>query len=362
MNSNTDIYFMSLALDLAEKGRGLVSPNPMVGAIVVRDGEIVGKGYHKKAGSDHAEIIALKHAADKSYGATLYVNIEPCCHFGKTPPCTDAIIKSGIIRVVSSMVDINPLVNGEGFKRLHQNNIEIVVGILDNRAKKLNESYIKFIQSKIPFLTLKLAITLDGKIAAPDGKSKWITGKKTRKRIHQLRSWSDAVLIGVNTVLADDPMLTIYDIKGSNPLRVIIDSRLRTPENAKVLSDKNVVIATTNKADEKKRSLFSQRCIEVLKFDSKNGHVPLYEVLIKLGEKNITSLLCEGGSILASSLLKEKLIDKIIFTIAPKILGGGYDAVKGLDIKSLDEAIRLKDIEVETINDDVVITGYPEYS
>ena len=362
MGNKTDISFMSLALELAEKGRGWVSPNPMVGAIVVRDSEIVGKGYHKKAGSDHAEIIALKNAADKARGAALYVNMEPCCHFGKTPPCTDAIIKSGIIRVVASMIDINPLVNGSGFKSLQKNNIETVVGILDNRAKKLNESYIKFIRRKIPFLTLKLAISLDGKIAAPDGNSKWITGPETRKRIHQLRSWSDAVLVGIGTVLADDPMLTVHDIKGLNPLRVIVDSRLRTPKDAKVLLGKNVVIATTNKTDEKKLSLFSKRGIEIWKFDSKNGRVPLYEVLRKLGENNITSLLCEGGSILASSLLKEKLVDKIIFAIAPKILGSGYDAVKGLDIKSLDDAMCLKDVDVETIGDDVVITGYPEYS
>lgn len=361
MNSETDKHFMSLALDLAEKGRGLASPNPMVGALVVRDSHIVGKGYHRKAGSDHAEIIALREAAENARGATLYVTMEPCCHHGKTPPCTDAIKKSGITRVVSAMTDVNPEVCGGGFISLQQNNIETVVGINENRAQKLNEAYIKFIRKKIPFVTLKLAITLDGKIAGPDGKSKWITGPETQKRIHLLRSWSDAVMVGVGTVLADDPMLTVREVKGANPLRVIVDSRLRTPGDSKVLSDKNVVIATTDRADEKKLSLFAESGIEVWKFDSRDGRVPMLEVLKKLGERDITSLFCEGGGILAATLLNERLVDKVIFAVAPKILGNGYDAVKGLDIESLDDAICLKDMKVETIGNDIVISGYPEY-
>ena len=361
MNNETDKHFMSLALDLAEEGRGIASPNPMVGALVVRDGQIVGKGYHRKAGSDHAEVIALREASENACGATMYVTMEPCCHHGKTPPCTDAIIKSGITRVVSAVTDVNPLVCGRGFSSLQQNNIETMVGILKNRAQKLNEAYMKFIQKKIPVVTLKLAVTLDGKIADPAGKSKWITGHETQKRVHLLRSWSDAVMVGVGTVLADDPMLTVREVKGSNPLRVIVDSRLRTPGNSKVLSDKNVVIAATNGADEKKLSLFVEIGIEVWKFDSKNGLVPLPEVLKKLGERDITSLFCEGGGVLATTLLNERLIDKVIFAVAPKILGNGYDAVKGLDIKSLDDAICLKDIEVENLGNDIIVTGYPEY-
>jgi len=361
MNNETDKHFMSLALDLAEEGRGITSPNPMVGALVVRDGQIVGKGYHRKAGSDHAEIIALREASENARGATMYVTMEPCCHHGKTPPCTEAIIKSGITRVVSAMVDVNPLVFGGGFSSLQQNNIETVVGILEDKAQKLNEAYMKFIKKKIPFVTLKLAVTLDGKIADSNGKSKWITGTETKKRVHLLRSWSDAVMIGVETLLADDPMLTVREVKGYNPLRVIIDSRLRTPGDSKVLLDKNVIIASTNRADEKKLSSFIESGIEIWKFDSRNGRVPVLEVLKKLGERDITSLLCEGGGKLAATLLNERLADKVIFAVAPKILGNGYDAVKDLDIESLDDAICLNDTEVETLGNDIIIIGYPEY-
>jgi len=361
MNNKTDKHYMSLALDLAEKGRGQSSPNPMVGAIIVRNSQIVGKGYHRKAGSEHAEVIALREAGENARGATMYVTMEPCCHHGKTPPCTDKIIKSGITRVVAAMMDINPLVYGGGFKNLQQNNIETRVGILENKALKLNEAYIKFIQKRIPFVTLKLAVTLDGKIADSNGKSKWITGPETQKRVHLLRSWSDAVMIGVETLLADDPMLTVREIKGYNPLRVIIDSRLRTPRDSKVLLDKNVVIASTNRADEKKLTSFIESGIEIWKFDSRNGRVPVLEVLKKLGKRDITSLLCEGGGILAATLLNERLADKVIFAVAPKILGNGYDAVKGLDNESLDDAICLNDTEVETLGNDVIITGYPDY-
>ena len=371
MDTETDIHFMSLALDLAEKGRGSVSPNPMVGAVIVRDGEIVGKGYHQKAGTSHAEIIALEEAGDRARGATIYINMEPCCHYGKTPPCSDAIIESGISRVVASMTDINPLVNGCGFANLHMKNVETIVGILEERANKLNEAYIKFIQTKIPFVTLKLATTLDSKIAAPDGKSKWITGPEARKRVHALRSWSDAVMIGSGTLLADDPLLTVRDAEGSNPVRVIVDSNLKIPENANVLKDtavnselagNKVIIAATRNIDREKLSRLNALGAHVWEFDSADGLVPLSQLFAKLGENNVTSVLCEGGSTLASSLLKEKLVDKIIFNVAPKLLGCGFDAVKDLNIDNLDSAICLKKIDVETLGDDIVITGYPEYT
>ncbi|MFC1490494.1 bifunctional diaminohydroxyphosphoribosylaminopyrimidine deaminase/5-amino-6-(5-phosphoribosylamino)uracil reductase RibD [Candidatus Latescibacterota bacterium] len=368
MNSESDIHFMSLAIDLAEKGRGLVSPNPMVGAVVVRDGEIVGKGYHKKAGGNHAEVIAIQEAGDRAKGATIYVNMEPCCHFGKTPPCTETIIKSGISRVVSSMKDINPLVNGCGFETLNQNKIETIVGILKERAQKLNEAYIKFIQYKIPFVTLKLAMTLDSKIAAPDGKSKWITGPEARKRVHMLRAESDAVMVGIGTLLADNPMLTVRDSEGSNPLRVIVDSKLRIPEDANVFRDdnkepqNNVVLATTQNADKNKLARLTSLGVKVWEFESDDGLVPIPKLLEELGKNDITSLLCEGGSILASSLLKEKLVDKIIFNVAPKLLGCGFDAVKNFGIDNLDTALCLKNNHVETLGDDILITGYPEYN
>ena len=259
------------------------------------------------------------------------------------------------------MIDVNPLVDGGGINFLKQNNIEIITGILEEKARKLNESYIKFIREKIPFVTMKLAVTLDGKIADAKGKSKWITGTETRKYIHLLRSFSDAVMVGVGTVLADDPLLTVRDVKGSDPLRVIVDSQLRTPVEANIVSDNNVIIAITDNADQKKAALFAERNIEVWEFESMGGRVPLMGVLIKLGERNITSLLCEGGGTLAASLINEKLVDKVIFTVAPKILGSGYNALNGLSIENLDDALCLKDIEVETIGDDIIITGYPAY-
>jgi len=361
MNNETDKHFMSLALDLAEEGRGIASPNPMVGALVVRDGQIVGKGYHRKAGSDHAEVIALREAAENARGAAMYVTMEPCCHHGKTPPCTDAIIKSGITRVVSAMTDVNPLVCGGGFSSLQQNNIKTMVGILKNRAQKLNEAYMKFIQKKIPFVTLKLAVTLDGKIADPAGKSKWITGKEARKHVHLLRSRSDAVMAGVGTVLADDPMLTVRDVEGKSPLRVIVDSRLRTPPDARVFANDNVIIVSTEAADNERLAIFKQRGIEVLKLDTQDEHVPLKSMLRRLGQLDIISVLCEGGGILGTGLFKEKLIDKIVFVIAPKVLGGKGIAVGDIGINNLENAVGIKDFDVERKGDDIIYTGYPEY-
>ena len=361
MYTKTDTHYMNLALKLAEKGRGSTSPNPMVGAVIVRDGEIIGKGYHRRFGSKHAEIIALQEAGKNARDATLYVTMEPCCHQGKTPPCTEAIVKSGINRVVTATIDINPVVHGNGIRILRNNNIETVIGVLEKQSQKLNEAYMKFIQTGLPFLTLKLAITLDGKTADMNRKSKWITGEKTRKRVHLLRSWSDAVMVGVGTVIADNPMLNVREVKGTSPLRVIIDSKVRTPLDALVLSDTHVIIAATTEVDEKKVTLLAEQGIEVWKFDSAHGCVPLSEVLKKLGKRNITSLFCEGGPTLAGSLLHEKLVDKIIFAVAPKILGKGYNAVESLDIEKLEDALYLNDTEYETIGDDILITGYPDY-
>ena len=220
-DNETDKHYMSIALSLAEKGRGKTSPNPMVGAVVVRDGSIAGQGYHHKAGEDHAEVIALGEAGENTRGATLYVTLEPCCHHGKTPPCTDVIVKSGIRRVVTAMIDENPFVAGGGCARLREAGIDVKTGILEDRARKLNEVYLKYITTGTPFLTLKLAITLDGRIADTGGKSKWITDTETRKRVHRWRAWSGAVMVGVGTVLADNPSLTVRDADGSDPLRVM---------------------------------------------------------------------------------------------------------------------------------------------
>jgi len=358
MDNETDRRYMAMALSLAEKGRGAVSPNPMVGAVVVRDGEVVGKGYHPKAGEPHAEVYALREAGDMARGATLYVTLEPCCHYGRTPPCTERIIESGIARVVAAVIDDNPMVCGEGCSSLEKNGVSMTVGVMEHEARRLNEAYLKFIRTRMPFVTLKLASTLDGFIADKSGRSKWITSPETRKRVHQWRAWSDAVLIGSGTVLADDPSLTVRDAEGKNPLRVIVDSTLRIPLDAKVLADSNVVIATTPRAGKESLDEFRERGIDVWTVDDEFGRVSLPALMKRLGERDITSVMCEGGGVLAGSLLREGLADKAIFTIAPKILGGGRHSVEDAGVTGLDRAIQLDDVEVETSGEDVIVSGY----
>lgn len=362
MFSGDDKYYMSLALTLAEKGRGTVSPNPLVGAVVVKNGVVVGKGYHKKAGEDHAEIIALKEAGEKALGATLYVTLEPCCHHGKTPPCTDSVIKYGIARVVAAMEDDNPKVCGNGLKTLCNCGIVSETGLLEKEARKQNEVFLRYITRKTPFLSLKLAVTLDGRTADEHGNSKWITGPESRCMVHQLRAWNDAVMVGVGTVLADDPMLDVRDVIGNAPRKVVVDSTLKTPLNAKVLTGGKTIVAVTERADTGKIKEFERLGVEIVVVKSDgNGHVSLPELLKKLGEKEITSVLCEGGSTIASSLIKERLADKVFFGIAPKILGSGKSALENLGIGNIGGCITLGDVEIKTFGDDILLSGYPEY-
>jgi len=352
---------MKVALALAAKGRGSTSPNPMVGAVVVKNDIIIGTGYHEIFGGEHAEIIALKNAGDKTRGATLYVTMEPCCHYGKTPPCTDEIIRSGITRVVAATTDVNPLVCGGGFQHIRLHTIETTVGVLEKEARKLNESYFKFMVSKLPFVTLKLAVTLDGKIADSHGKSAWITGSETRRRVHLMRSWADAVMVGVGTVLADDPLLTTHEVPGKDPVRVIVDSWLRTPFDARVFNDTHVIIAANARSDSEKAEALRRRGNEVWMFESAVGRVPLTDLMNRLAERSITDVLCEGGAVLAGSLLNERLIDKVIMFIAPKLLGDGYNAVSDLNRGGIDNNLRLRDVTFEQVDDDIMVTGYPEY-
>ena len=361
MASKEDVYFMVQAHKLAEKGRGTTSPNPMVGAVVVKNRSVVGQGFHLKAGTDHAEIVALKEAGEKAAGATLYVTMEPCCHYGKTPPCTEAIIQSGIQRVVAASNDDNPLVNGKGMERLKEAGIETETGILESQVRKLNESYCAYIKTGLPFVTVKLAVTLDGKIADSDGNSAWITGPETRKRVHLWRSWSDAVMVGVGTVLSDNPKLTVRDAEGTDPLRIIVDSTLRTPADAHVLDDTNVLIATTELYDREKHAFFEKQHIEILVADDGSGKVSIPILIKKLGERQVTSLLCEGGAALATALLKERRADKIIMTIAPKLLGSGMSALGDFGIKGIDDALELKNVDIECVENDVIVCGYPDW-
>ena len=357
-----DQVWMKRSLRLAEKGRGRTSPNPMVGAVLVKNGKVVGEGYHAKAGEDHAEIIALKQAGEEARGATLYLNLEPCTHYGKTPPCAPAVIRSGAKRVVIGMEDPNPLVKREGVESLRRAGLEVEVGVREKECRRLNEAYYKYIQKKEPFIILKVAATLDGKIAARDGDSKWISGEVSRRFVHRLRDQVDGVLVGIGTVLKDDPMLTARVRGGRDPCRIILDSRLRMPEKAKVIaiSPSKTIIFTTEAAPKDKIERLEKKNVRVLVLDSKEGRVNLKSCLSKLGEMEMMSLLVEGGSRINGSFLDENLIDKLLLFLSPKLIGdtqaGGIFGGKG--VVNLKEAIALRELRTKRIGEDILIEGY----
>lgn len=365
---------MQKALDLAARGKGRTSPNPMVGAVIVRGNKVIAEGYHRKAGTPHAEVVALKKAGHAAKGATLYVNLEPCCHMEKrTPPCTKAIIKSGIKRVVVAMIDPNPKVSGKGLKELRRAGSETGTGILKEKAQKLNEAFIKYISKKEPFVILKIAQSLDGKIAAAGGESKWITGPKARNRVHKLRNEVDAVLVGIGTVKKDNPSLDCRIRGGKNPYRIVVDSRLQISLNAKVLkhNDGRTIIAATEKADKQKfASLIKKGCkVLIIKTEAgKSGaalcgdpqRVDLKSLMKELVKLDITSVMIEGGSSISASALSSKIVDKVMFFTAPKIIGG-VDAVPSIGGKSpalLKNAIELKDIQATAFGEDILLEGY----
>lgn len=351
---------MKMALSLARKGMPGASPNPMVGAVIVKNGKIVGKGYHKKCGEAHAEVNALKDAGAKAKGADLYLNLEPCCHFGKTPPCTDAVIKAGIKRVVAGTKDPNPKVSDKGFEILRNAGIEIKVGVLEEECRRLNEGFIKRITTGRPFVILKIAASIDGKTATKRKESKWITSEASRRYVHKLRGQVDAIMTGIGTVLADDPELTprVGKVK-KNPLRVVVDSTLKTPESAKVAGG-NTLFATSDKAQARDIERLEARGAVVVIFGSKNGRVNLPPVMDCLGKKGINSVIVEAGTELSASLLKERLVDKVIFFYAPKIIGGvtAPSMIGGMGIERLSEAVILKGMKVGRIGEDVMVEGY----
>ncbi len=361
MGTKDDLLFLRLTLFLAEKGRGKTSPNPLVGAIIVKHGQIVSRGYHKKAGSDHGEIKALKAAREYASGATLYVNLEPCCHQGRTGPCTVEIIKAGIKRVVISTTDPNPLVAGRGARQLKKAGISVDLGLLKSEAQKLNEVYFKFVRTGRPFVTLKTAQTLDGRIATATGNSKWITGVKARKLAHQLRAESDAVVVGGGTVRNDNPQLTVRSVPGDNPYRIIISRRANLSGSLKLFKnndDAKTILATTEKSSGKIRA---KNLIVWTIRENKDG-LSLADLLDKAGQFGITSLLVEGGGTLATSFIKAGLIDKHYLGIAPKIIGEGISAVGDLNIRTISRAVMFKDFEYDckTYAPDVLFIGYPE--
>ncbi|MFH1562107.1 MAG: bifunctional diaminohydroxyphosphoribosylaminopyrimidine deaminase/5-amino-6-(5-phosphoribosylamino)uracil reductase RibD [Nitrospirota bacterium] len=353
--------YIERALQLAKKAIGKTSPNPMVGAVVVKDRKIVGEGYHQKAGSPHAEINALLEAGQQAKNATLYLNLEPCSHYGRTPPCTKAIIESGIKKVVVSMLDPNPLVCGK--EELEKAGIEVEVGVLEEEARKLNEVYVKYMTTKLPFIILKSAITLDGKITTPD--KSWVTSEESRNLVHQLRSQVDAVLVGKNTILADNPLLTATRqasrikeaclVGAKDPFRIIVDTRLEIFLEAKVLKNpKKVIIATTKNAPEHKVFTLEKLGAKILILPESNGMVDVMELVKKLGEIGLTSVLVEGGAQINASFLKSGLADKVFFFIAPKIAGNKQLSAVG----NLSELVRLKELTVEKIGEDILVSGY----
>lgn len=355
---------MQRALELAAKAKGRTSPNPMVGAVIVRGHRIIAEGFHKKAGAPHAEAVALKKAGAKAKGATMFVTLEPCCHTEKrTPPCTKAIIAAGIKKVIVAANDPNPRVSGKGIRELRAAGIEIETGILRAEAKKLNESFNKFITTKEPFVVLKIAQSLDGKIATAKGESKWITGKNARKHVHQLRNDLDAVLVGIGTVAKDNPSLDCRIRGGRNPFRVIVDSGLKISLNSKVLSydDEKTVIATTRKASQRKIKQLTARGATVLVIKSRAGRVDLKALMKELGRLDITGVMIEGGSDIASSAITSGIVDKVMFFVAPKIVGGtdSITSIGGRSPALLNNAFQLKDLKATAMGKDILIEGYP---
>ncbi len=351
---------MQLALRLARKGEGKVSPNPLVGAVIVKNGKIVGSGYYKRFGGPHAEINALNEAGEKAGGGTLYVNLEPHSFMGKTPPCTEAIIKAGIKRVLCSIIDPNPQVNGEGVKKLKSSGIQVEVGLLSQEAERLNEVYLKYIATRIPFVILKVAQTLDGKIATLNGDSKWITSETSREFVHKLRSRVDAVLVGSKTVIRDNPELTIHKIKGENPKRIILTTSGQLPPDSRILKNNkdNKTIVVTSEITSRLKS-YPAEIWEVKKTSDRK--IDIQEFLKKAGQEEIASILVEGGKEIFTSFIRNKLVDKVYYFLAPKFLGKGLETFGDLRVNRIKDSLNLKDVELKRFSDDLLLIGYPEW-
>ena len=361
--NDIDESYMSEALRIANFARGCTSPNPLVGAVIVRDGTIVASGWHRAAGEPHAEIHALRMAGALARGATLYVTLEPCAHHGRTPPCVEAVIAAGIARVVIALSDPNPLVAGRGLALLRAAGIEVVTGVCEGEARRQNEVFLKWVTTKRPFVTLKTAMTLDGKIASHTGASQWITGEAARARVHAYRNEYDAILVGIGTVLADDPSLTarLEGRTGHNPLRIVLDSEARTPPCAKLLTDgaAPTLIAVSERADQRRVRVLHACGAEVVTRGVER--VDIAALLDYLGAREITSLFVEGGARVNWSFLAGGFVDKVHAFIAPMLMGGekAKTPVGGTGFDSPQTALHLADMTVEQVGADVLITGYP---
>lgn len=357
-----DEKYMRLAMQLAGNAIGRTSPNPLVGAVIVKDNRVVGCGWHRKAGTPHAEVHALNQAGELAQGADVYVTLEPCAHYGKTPPCAKALVEAKVKNVYGGLLDVNPKVAGKGFKILEDAGIHVEYGFLQDELRKQNEVFFKWIEHKKPFIVLKAAMTLDGKIATATGQSKWITNETSRAYGYKLRDIYDGIMVGINTVIEDNPMLTARVDGGKNPIRIVVDSSLKIDINANVVQDKSAktIVATTDKADKDKILKLQAQDIDVIVVDKdENDKVDIEKLLDILGQQNICSILVEGGATLSGSFVAKKLVDKVYFFIAPKIIGGkeAKTPVAGTGILNLQEALALKDIQIEKLEEDILIIG-----
>ena len=355
--------YMRRALILARRGLGKTGPNPAVGCVIVKNGKVVGEGWHKRAGTPHAEVHALAQAGTSAKNADVYVTLEPCAHFGKTPPCADALIEAGVARVYAGMVDPNPRVSGRGLEKLRAAGIGATAGILGEDCRVVNEPFIKHVTTGLPFVILKSALTLDGKSATAEGDARWISSEKSRRYVHKLRSQVDAIMVGVGTVIADDPQLTARIPGGKDPLRVVVDSNLKVPLSAKLLHVKSkakTLVATVSN-DAPRISGIMETGAEIVVCQDKMGKVDLPDLLARLGAMFIQSVLLEGGSTLAGEALRQGLIDKVMLFYAPKLVGGeGPGLFAGRGVARMEDAIHLRNIAFTRFGEDILIQGYPE--
>ena len=359
---NFDEQMMARAISLARNGLGRTSPNPLVGAVIVRDGRIVAEGWHRKAGTPHAEIHALNMAGELARGATVYVSLEPCAHYGRTGPCARALVEAGVSRVVVAMTDPNPKVAGKGIAILQEAGIEVTTGVLEQEARQLNEVFLKWMTTGLPFVALKTAMTLDGKIATAAGQSQWITNEASRYETHRLRDIYDGILVGINTALADNPSLTtrLKEYQGRNPVRIVVDSRARLPLTAKLVTDgaARTIVAVTEQAPAERVEALRSAGVEIIVAGSSN-HVDMQSLMEQLGAMKISSVLVEGGGSVNFSLLQAGLVDRVYAFIAPKLVGGrdALTPVEGEGFQELDRAVELENIQLRQLGSDVLLTG-----
>ena len=355
----SDAFYMKRALALARRGEGWVSPNPMVGAVIVKKDRIIGTGYHRRFGEDHAEINAIRSATEPVAGATFYITLEPCCHCGKTPPCVESLIDCRPGRVVIGMFDPNPLVCGGGIERLRRERIPTTVGVLEAECRRLNERFVKFMQTGIPFVTLKFAQTVDGRIATFTGHSRWISSPPSLRFAHALRAAHDAILVGGGTVRTDDPELSVRLIRGRQPLRIVLDSRLKTRPEAKILKNQDrarTIIAAAAGGSLKKAARIEKMGVEILRCSEDDTHrVDLKKLFAELGKRGVSSILVEGGAAVITSVLKEKLADRIVIVVAPKIVGKGVEAVQDLGIATMGDALTLSAPRILRKGGDIIL-------